>query len=142
MPDLKTLGGIGVAIYIISVIGGYFLPVPHVYSALYNYMYGPVGALAGYGVANFIVQRAAQWRPIALVIVAAVAIIGTVVCASLYWQMYNAERNPNFEARTVHAILFAFSFAFFFFAARWAGFVLSLSKKEDKDKKKDGDHHG
>jgi nucleoside phosphorylase/pimeloyl-ACP methyl ester carboxylesterase len=129
MLELKTLAGIG-AVYIVTAISGYLLPVPHIYQSIYAYVYGPVGALAGYGIANVIVERAPRWHPI---IVWVTALIGAVVCASFYWQLYNSERSPSLEARMLHAGLYALSFAFFFFLARWAGFLFRLNKKENKE---------
>jgi hypothetical protein len=137
MPDLKKLGGTGAAIYVITAIGSYLLPTPHMYQSIYVYFYGPAGALAGYGVAGFVVLHAKRWQTVTLALVAAIALMGAVVCGSVYCELYSTNRSPTFFERLVHVILYALAFTFFFFIVRWAGFLLKLgddpTEKEDEE---------
>jgi hypothetical protein len=141
MSDLAKLGATGVAIYLVSMIGSYLLPVPHAYAGFYTYFLGPAGGFAGYGVANFVVKAADKRHVFWWVVVAAAAIIGAVLCGFGYYELYRSDQSPPVSMRVAHAILYAFAFAFFFFTVRWAGFLLELKKKDDgktddnKDKK-------
>jgi hypothetical protein len=56
--DLKKIGAIGTAIYVVSTLAGLLLPVPHYYRHEYVFFYGPIGAFIGYGFGSFIVERA------------------------------------------------------------------------------------
>jgi hypothetical protein len=124
MDALKKYGMIGAAIVAVSGIGAYLLPIPHAYSQLFTFVLGPAGAFAGYGFAALAVARVNNWSIVGLAVVAAVTLIGTIICASLYYNLYWADQSPGFGARILHATLYGFSFAFFFFTARWAGLLL------------------
>jgi hypothetical protein len=125
MDTVKKYGAIGAAIAVVSGIAGYLLPTPHAYSQLFAFVLGPAGAFAGYGLAAFVVARVNNWSMPRLVAIAAISLIGAIVCASLYYNLYWADPSPGLGARILHALLYGFSFAFFFFTARWAGLLLS-----------------
>jgi urea transporter len=129
MDKLKQYGPIGAAIAVVSAIGAYLLPIPHAYSQIYSLVFGPAGCFVGYGLAEFLVRRADKWHVLALAAVAAISLAGTILCGFAYFHLYWLESSPALGARIVHALLYGFTFAFFFFTARWAG--LLLSKKMD-----------
>jgi hypothetical protein len=132
VSGLKKLGAIGAAIYTVSAIAGYLLPTPHVYAHEYAFVYGPAGAFAGYGLAHLILKRSEQWPVWRLAAIALIAVLGAVVCGTLYLELYYANRSPEFAERTMHAIFYGFAFAFLFFCARWAGLLLSEKSSDNK----------
>lgn len=124
MPaDLKHIGTIGVAIYAVSAIAGYLLPIPHYYESAYKFFFGPIGAFLGYGLGAFMVQRAPNLNLFKLGLVAALAIIAAVILGALYINLFWASPSPSLGERILHAVLYALSFGIFFFGARWAGLL-------------------
>lgn len=128
--DLKQIGAIGAAIYVVSVIAGYNLPVPHSYESAYKFFFGPIGAFIGYGLSAFVVQRAKNLCLLTLTLIATFAVVGAAVLGLLYINFYWASSSPSFGERIFHAILYTLGFAFLFFSARWAGLLLQSGKKE------------
>lgn len=128
MEKLKQYGPIGAAVVVISGLAAYILPVPHAYSHLYLFVFAPVGAFIGYGLAAIFVTRASGWHVGWLLVIAVVSLIVGIVGGFTYFQLYGQDQNPPLSMRVLHALLYGFSFALFFFAARWAG--LLISKKE------------
>lgn len=127
MDKLKQYGPIGAAIVVVSGIAGYLLPVPHAYSQIYIVI-AVIGAFVGYGLAAFIVARADKWHVVGLIAVAVSSLVLGIVCGFGYFQLFWLDQSPSLVMRIVHALLYGFTFAFFFFAARWAG--LLLAKKD------------
>jgi hypothetical protein len=131
MEKLTKSCGIGAAIAAVAAIAAYLLPTPHAHSQVFSYLFGPGGALAGYGLAALLTVRASTWSTRKLVTVAAISLVGTIICGSLYFNLYWLDPSPGFGARLLHAILYGFTFAFFFFTARWAGFLLPEGKAKE-----------
>jgi hypothetical protein len=128
MDKLKQYGPIGAAVAAISGVAVYVLPVPHAYSQLYLLVLAPLGALIGYGLAAIFVTRASGWHVVWLVVIAVVSLVVGIVCGFTFFHLYGQDQNPPLSMRVLHALLYGFTFALFFFAARWAGLV--ISKKE------------
>jgi hypothetical protein len=128
MDKLKQYGPIGAAVVVISGVAAYLLPVPHAYSQIYLYVFAPVGAFVGYGLAALFVARASGWHVVWLIVVAVISLILAIVCGYAYFHLYWQDPSPPLSMRILHALLYGFTFALFFFAARWAG--LLISKKE------------
>lgn len=128
MDKLKQYGAIGAAIAMVSGLGAYLLPIPHAYSQVYSFVFGPAGAFIGYGLAALFVARASGWHVVWLIVIAVISLVAAILCGYAYFHLYWLEPSPALGARIVHALLYGFTFALFFFAARWAG--LLLSKKD------------
>lgn len=128
MEKLKQYGPIGAAVLVISGVAVYLLPVPHAYSQIYLYLFAPVGAFIGYGLAALMVDRANKWHAARLILLAIVSLVAAIICGYAYFHLYGLDPSPPLSMRILHALLYGFTFALFFFAARWAGFL--LSKKE------------
>lgn len=128
METLKQHGPIGVALAVISGIAAVVVPVPHAYAQLYLYVFAPVGALIGYGLAAIFVTRTGGWHVGWLVVVAVVALVVGIVSGFTYVHLYGQDPSPPLSMRILHALAYGFTFAMIFFAARWAG--LLISKKD------------
>jgi hypothetical protein len=128
MDKLKQYGPIGGAVVVISGVAAYLLPVPHAYSQIYFYVFAPVGAFVGYGLAALFVARASRWHAAGLVVVAVISLVLAIVCGYAYFHLYWQDSSPPSSMRLLHALLYGFTFALFFFTARWAG--LFISKKD------------
>ena len=128
MDMLKQHGAIGAAIAMVSGLGAYLLPVPHAYAQIYSFVFGPAGAFIGYGLAALFVARATGWHIVWLIVIAVISLAAAILFGFAYFHFYWLEPSPTLCAQIAHALLYGFTFALFFFAARWAG--LLLSKKD------------
>lgn len=129
LNDLKSLGKIGVALYAVSVIAGFILPVPHSYEIWYKFFLGPIGAFLGYGLSSQIVERARDLHLVTLAGIGIAAAIGAAIIGFIYLNLYWASQSPSSSQRLLHAVLYSVSFGFFFFSARWAGLLFEDKKK-------------
>jgi predicted Abi (CAAX) family protease len=129
MDKLKQYGPIGAAAVVVSGIAGYLLPVPHAYSQIYIVI-AIIGAFLGYGLAALFVARASGWHVVGLIVVAVSSLVVGIVCGFGYFNLFWLDQSPPLGMRIVHALLYGFTFALFFFAARWAGLFFA---KKDSD---------
>ncbi|MCP4615140.1 MAG: hypothetical protein GY844_01765, partial [Bradyrhizobium sp.] len=107
MKALKEYGPIGAAIALVSGIAAYLLPIPHAYSQVYSFVFGPLGAFIGYAVAQGLVERAKTWKFWQVLALAFFSLLFAVLAGFGYFHLYWLEPSPALGARILHALLYA-----------------------------------